>query len=82
MHNDCLQEVLKVYDELRRPRSQRVADLSHQAGKVYNFHGPHGPSAQGIRTDLEGMQDYPWGYVLDEDVKIAAGKLTDRGVWH
>lgn len=72
---------MQVYDELRRPRSQRVWDLSYQSGVVSDGLGLHGVSACGIAQDMGGLQDYVWSYVVGEDVEIAVKRLQARGVF-
>ncbi|KAL1882912.1 hypothetical protein Daus18300_000550 [Diaporthe australafricana] len=41
---------LQAYDEVRRPRSQKVAALSRQFGRMYSFIEP------GVRRDLDKMR--------------------------
>ncbi|GJE88012.1 FAD-dependent oxidoreductase [Phanerochaete sordida] len=76
-----VEDVLKVYDELRRPRSQRVWDESTEAGKIRDGCGPSGFTIEGIRKDLTGALDYVNSYKLGEDVLQAELMLKQRGVY-
>jgi salicylate hydroxylase len=45
-----VEQALKVYDELRRPRTQRVAEISRQFGRIYAF------AEEGVSDDLNKMR--------------------------
>ncbi|TCD68113.1 hypothetical protein EIP91_011566 [Steccherinum ochraceum] len=64
-----LQGVLRVYDELRRPRSQAVWERSLRAGQVVEALGPSGFTKEGVQKDLTGIFDLLWHHELEEDVK-------------
>jgi salicylate hydroxylase len=45
-----VEQALKVYDEARRPRTQRVAEISRQFGRIYAF------AEEGVSDDLNKMR--------------------------
>lgn len=45
-----VERALKVYDELRRPRTQKVAEISRAFGRMYAF------AEQGVGDDLDKMR--------------------------
>ena len=73
--------MLKVYDEVRRPRAQRVWSDTYRAGLIYDELGPHGSSAQGIQQDLDGLWEYTWKHSPDDDIVEAEHRLQDLGVY-
>lgn len=76
-----LQQVLKVYDEIRRPRGQAVCDGAVEAGRIYGGHGKSGPTPEGMAKDLAGMWDFVWYHEVEDDVRKAVGLLCERGVF-
>ena len=44
------EQALKIYDEIRRPRSQRVAEISRQFGRMYVY------AEEGVGEDLNKMR--------------------------
>lgn len=70
-----------MYDELRRPRSQKVWDQSTAASKIRDGLGPSGFTVEGISKDLTGNLDYVNSYKLGEDVRQAEQMLKDRRVF-
>ncbi|GJE87995.1 FAD-dependent oxidoreductase [Phanerochaete sordida] len=77
-----VEEVLKVYDELRRPRSQKIWDQTLNAGKMQDGHGPSGLTPEGVEKDGGYGLDYVNTYRLGEDVRDAVKLLNARGVFH
>ena len=73
--------MLRVYDQLRRPRSQKIWDQSYAAGKVRDAAGPSGFTKEGVARDLKGGLSYVNSYRLDEDVRQAENMLQDRGIF-
>lgn len=45
-----VEQAFKVYDELRRPRTQRVVDISRQFGRIYTF------AEEGVGNDLNKIR--------------------------
>ncbi|EKM56057.1 uncharacterized protein PHACADRAFT_257104 [Phanerochaete carnosa HHB-10118-sp] len=73
------EEVLEIYDELRRPRSQKIWDQTLEAGKVQDGMGLGGLTADSV---VAGQQlDYINSYQLGEDVREAVELLKARGVF-
>ena len=70
-----------MYDELRRPRSQKVWEQSTAAGRIRDGLGASGFTVEGISQDLTGNLDYVNSYKLGEDVRQAEGILKERGVY-
>lgn len=75
------QAILQVYDEIRRPRSQKVLELSSISGVVLDGHGKSGFTLEGLKQDLFGQQDYIWSYRVGVDVRQAESMLRERRVF-
>ena len=75
------QAVLQVYSRIRQPRAQMVWEGSRYAGRVYDMHGPSGPTAEGIRTDLSGMYHAVWHHDMEADVDRAVATLRFNGAF-
>jgi len=78
----ALKAAFRVYDELRRPRSQRLVTTSREAGELYEFQIP------GIMDDIEMVvvnlhQRLRWVWDVDvegfcqEAVKVLKDDLKD-----
>lgn len=80
-HDRVPQAVLQAYSQVRRPRAQAVWELSHRAGCIYEHHGPHGPTREGLAEDLRDMMDPIWHYDLDGDVQSAVQILAENGTF-
>lgn len=65
------QAVLDAYPATRRSRWKAVWDASYNAGAVYDHHGPHGATSEGIMRDLQDMWDPVWTYDLDGEHEVA-----------
>ncbi|KAI0077462.1 FAD/NAD(P)-binding domain-containing protein [Panus rudis PR-1116 ss-1] len=76
-----IQSILQVYDEIRRPRSQYIADKTSATGDIYDGRGPSGMSAEGIQKDLENRFDDVWHHDLHADLNRAIEELQTRGVF-
>ncbi|KAJ3543230.1 hypothetical protein NM688_g5882 [Phlebia brevispora] len=76
-----VEEILKVYDEIRRPRAQKVWEGSVHAGRVVDGYGPSGMSADGLRKDIPGMWDFVWRHDMEGNVQQAVQTLEERGVF-
>ena len=78
------QEVLQVYSDVRRPRSQRILDLSTGSGRVGHGYGPSGFTKEGLQQDydvVETWQVEAYARPLNEDVDKAIGILKETGVF-
>ena len=76
-----LQDILKVYDEVRRPRAQHVWEESWKMGRLFDGYGKTQPSPEGIREDIPGLWDFVWGHGLEDDLHEAERILEARGVF-
>lgn len=79
-----MQEVLQVYSDVRRPRAQRVLDLSTQSGRITHGHGPHEFTKDGLRQDCEGLEKWrieAYARPLNEDIDKAVAFLNEKGVF-
>ena len=76
-----VQEVLKAYDEVRRPRAQSVWEGSVRSGSIADMHGPSGTSKEALCKDLPGMWDFVWRHDLGADVQQAVHTLQQRHVF-
>lgn len=75
------QAVLAAYSALRQPRAQMVWERSRRMGRIYDFHGPSGTTAEGIRKDVMDMYDPVWHHDMEDDLAGAVNTLRDRGVF-
>ncbi|KAF7794420.1 hypothetical protein EIP86_005554 [Pleurotus ostreatoroseus] len=76
-----VEEVLKAYDEVRRPRAQSVWEGSVRSGSIADMHGPSGTSKEALCKDLPGMWDFVWRHDLGADVQQAVHTLQQRHVF-
>ncbi|KAL5490522.1 hypothetical protein ACEPAI_5355 [Sanghuangporus weigelae] len=76
-----VEEVLKAYDTVRRPRANMVLTQSTLMGLVYDCLGPSGATKEGIRTDLEEKWDDVWSHDVLKDVDAAVVQLEEKGVF-
>ncbi|KAJ3558545.1 hypothetical protein NM688_g857 [Phlebia brevispora] len=74
-----VETLLRVYDEVRRPRALSVWEGSVRQGDNYDWRGKSGPSREGVRKDLAGSFDFVWNYPVHEDFKKAASRLQELG---
>lgn len=70
-----------MYDEVRRPRAQSVWEGSVRAGRIFDGHGPSGPTPEGVRKDLAGIWDMVWRRDLHAEEQRAVRILQERGVF-
>ncbi|KAI0800722.1 salicylate hydroxylase [Fomes fomentarius] len=75
----AVEAVLQAYSQVRRPRAQTVWELSYRAGRVYEHHGAHEPTPEGVKEDLQNINDPIWHHDLDDDLKAALQILADNG---
>lgn len=75
------QAVLRAYDEVRRPRAQRVWEGSVYAGSIFEGYGKSQPFPEGLREDLPGLWDFIWYHGLEDDLHAAEQILEDAGVF-
>ncbi|EXJ88580.1 hypothetical protein A1O1_05510 [Capronia coronata CBS 617.96] len=69
---DQLEAAFKVYDEIRRPRAQKVVQTSKQAGLVYTLSAPGiGDDLDAIVKDLNHRFLWIWEHDLMADVDRA-----------
>jgi salicylate hydroxylase len=73
-----METAFRVYDELRRPRSQRLVTTSNEAGRLYEFQLP------GIHDDprkcAENVNErlkWVWNFDLDEECQRAIKRLNE-----
>lgn len=71
--------MLRVYDELRRPRAQDVWNRSVEAGRVYEALGKSGFHAEGVRKDLTGIFHPLWHYRLEDDIEEGLQRVQEMG---
>lgn len=75
-----LSAALQVYDEVRRPRAQRQAEQSLEAGLLLSLQDPEAGSD--MKKILSRMQndrfDWLWFHDLNEDVQHAHNMMNER----
>ena len=76
-----MQDVLKAYDTVRRPRANAVLSASTKAAEIYEGYGPSGPSMEAMRKDLVGIWDAVWHHDWRTDFDKAVTLLQDLDVF-
>ncbi|KAJ3488182.1 hypothetical protein NLI96_g3021 [Meripilus lineatus] len=76
-----LESVLKVYDEIRRPRAQKVWEDTRMAGDIYEGFGRQGFTPDGLRQDLSGLWDFVWNHDIVKDIQTAGEYLRELGTF-
>lgn len=70
------QNVLEVYDAVRRPRACRVQRTSWEAGELYEFRDPEvGDQESQLSKTLESRFDWLWNHNMDVDLVDARAQL-------
>ncbi|KAF4556259.1 FAD-binding domain-containing protein 52 [Elsinoe fawcettii] len=74
-----IREVFEVYDQVRRPRTQRVVKTSREAGLCYDFmlEGV-GDDLEKVKEDLAHRWDWIWYKDLGAHVEEAKSLLRER----
>lgn len=71
-----VEEVLKAYDAVRRPRTQKIVKTSRDAGKLYNFVLPGvGSDLKKMNEVLKDWHEWIWKIDLPGQVREAQGML-------
>jgi salicylate hydroxylase len=71
-----LAELLKVYDEIRRPRACRVQRTSHEAGELYEYRGHEVEGDEALlSTTLTSRFDWLWHHDMASDLTQARVQL-------
>ncbi|KAL5529016.1 hypothetical protein ACEPAG_4990 [Sanghuangporus baumii] len=76
-----VEEVLKAYDTVRRPRANMVLTRSTLLGLIYDSLGPSGATKEGVRKDLEEKWDEVWSHDVLKGVDAAVVQLEEKGVF-
>ena len=66
-----MQDLLQIYDAIRRLAVQKYWDESRTGGEIYEGRGKHGDTIAGIREDLQALMSEQWHRDIDGDVKKA-----------
>ncbi|KAI0749249.1 FAD/NAD(P)-binding domain-containing protein [Daedaleopsis nitida] len=80
-HAGNVEAVLAAYSTIRQPRAQMVWEQTRLMGRVYDFHGPSGTTAEGIRKDVTGMYGPVWHHDMESDLAKAVGALHTSGAF-
>lgn len=70
-----------MYSQIRKPRAQRVWELSQLAGRTYDGNGPHGEDWDSVGADLDGLFHSVWRHDLDAEFEAALALLRERGAF-
>lgn len=74
---DDLSAAFEVYDEIRRPRAQRVVRTSFEAGEMYNMNSTAvGGDLHDVVENANGRLHWIWQHDLAADVREAERKLV------
>ena len=76
-----IEKSFHAFDEVRRPRSQKMVETSREAGMMWDFEG------EGIGDDLEALKrkaldmlDWMWDYEILDDLARAKEMMGSEGV--
>jgi salicylate hydroxylase len=72
-----LEKAFKAYDEVRRPRSQKLVEESREAGMLYDLQGPTGDDLEGLERNMKQRMNWIWGHNLTLDFSKASFILKD-----
>lgn len=76
-----VQNVLKTYDAIRRPRSQRIAESSRQTGRILSgIADDIGLDPMKMHDALKNRWDFIHGFDLNEHIESAKTMLKDDTV--
>ncbi|EIW76211.1 hypothetical protein CONPUDRAFT_130691 [Coniophora puteana RWD-64-598 SS2] len=75
-----VQDVLKAYDEIRRPRANKVLKASAAAGDLYEVWNKDA-SVNELEPRLHGLYEWVWYHDIQEDIASARRGLESRGDW-
>ncbi|EJD51856.1 FAD/NAD(P)-binding domain-containing protein [Auricularia subglabra TFB-10046 SS5] len=68
---------LRVYDEVRRPRGNRVLEFTLESGDVWESWGPSGDSVEGLKADMADRLNWIWDHDLEADWERAKRMLEE-----
>ena len=76
------QNVLHVYDSIRRPRTQQVWEGSRRAGDIYELvESGDDVDIEELRNQLHGIADFVWHHKMEDDVVAACEQLKTIGAF-
>lgn len=68
----------RVYDDTRRPRTQRLVEDSRETGQLYDLeHTQFGTDKDQIRDTLLTRMDWVWKHDVRDEMRQAAARLRD-----
>ena len=71
-----ISEAFKVYDAIRRPRSQRLVTTSREAGQLYHFELTE--NDQQLKENLENRMKWIWDADHQAELDQAVAMLEER----
>lgn len=72
-----LHRTLQIYDQVRRPRGNKVLEYSLETGDVWDGWGPSGDSFTGRKQDCVDRLDWIWLHDVEADW-LKAKELLER----
>ena len=74
-----IEQALRAYDAVRRPRSQKVVTTSREAGAIYEFEDESlGTDLKRIKERLESRYNWIWNEDLPQQLKRAQDIMTQK----
>ncbi|KAH9907031.1 mannitol 1-phosphate dehydrogenase 2 [Xylariomycetidae sp. FL2044] len=70
-----LDEAFRVFDEVRRPRTQRLVETSREAARLYQFE-LLGDDPEAIRRDMQDRMDWIWYHDIEAELERAEAMLA------
>jgi len=76
-NRDEIEKAFRAYDEVRRPRTQKLVKTSQEAGELYEL------QLDGVMDDIEKViedleQRYDWIWEVDLDAELDKAKAIFR----
>ncbi|RAR09266.1 mannitol 1-phosphate dehydrogenase [Stemphylium lycopersici] len=76
-----IKKAFHAFDELRRPRSQKMVKTSREAGMMWDFEGEGiGDDLEALKHNASSMLDWVWDYEILDDLTRAKGIMGEVGV--
>jgi salicylate hydroxylase len=72
-----LEAAFSAYDEVRRPRSQKLVEESREAGMLYDLEGPTGDDLEGLERNMKQRMNWIWDHDLTVDLEKARSLFRD-----
>ena len=77
-----LEDAFRAFDQIRRPRTQKLVATSKEAGELWDLNGAGvGDDPEKFRANTEARFDWIWNIDLEEHLREAKSFLTVMRHW-